>query len=181
MQLTQAEAFGVLDEHDNGIGNIHTHFHHRCGDQQVDFPIFELPHNFVLFGGFHLAVEQSHPIVRKVMLLQVLGVFRGGHQPQIHLAGLHQRTDDISLVSLVQMLFDVAIGPLPFGAIDGVGLDRQTAHRHGVDDRDVQVAIDHQSQRPGDGGGGHDQRMRALSLLAQGDALSHARTGAVHR
>ena len=39
MQLTQAEAFGVLDEHDNGVGNVHTHFHHRCGDQQVDFPV----------------------------------------------------------------------------------------------------------------------------------------------
>ena len=43
-----------------------------------------------------------------------------------------------------------------------------------IDDGYVQISVDHQSQRPGDGGSGQDQHMGIFSLLPQGGALIDA-------
>ena len=86
---------------------------------------------------------------------------------------LHRRADEIRLISLIQMLFDITEGPLPYRAVDEVGADGPAAGGQLIDDRDLQVAVDDHGQGAGDGGGGHDQHMGVLSLLPQGGPLLH--------
>ena len=48
MQLREAHALGVLDDHQSGVGYIDAHFDDGGRHQQVDFPVLEAAHGALL-------------------------------------------------------------------------------------------------------------------------------------
>ena len=66
MQLRQAKAFGMLDDHDRGVGNVDTDLDHRGGHQDIKLTLLEVPHDRFLFGGAHPPVQQADPAIRQL-------------------------------------------------------------------------------------------------------------------
>ncbi len=59
VQLRQAEALGVFDDHQAGIGHIDADFDHRGRHQHVDFVGDEGRHHRGFFAGLEPAVHQA--------------------------------------------------------------------------------------------------------------------------
>ena len=60
VQLRQAEALGVFDDHHRGIGHIHADLNDRGTDQDLDPVLLKLLHDRGLFFGRHAPVQQGH-------------------------------------------------------------------------------------------------------------------------
>jgi hypothetical protein len=52
VQLRQAQALGVLDDHQAGVGHVDAHLDHRGGHQQLQLAALEGIHHRGLFRGF---------------------------------------------------------------------------------------------------------------------------------
>ena len=72
------------------------------------------------------------------------------------------------------MLADKAIGPFPFGRIDEIGLNGPAAFWHFIQNRKIQISVNDESQRSGDGRSGHDQHVRVPGFLCQRHSLGYA-------
>ena len=59
MQLTEPEAFCVLDHHHRGVGNVYAHFNHRGRHHNVGFAAHKPPHLPFLVFGAHAAVHNA--------------------------------------------------------------------------------------------------------------------------
>jgi hypothetical protein len=59
MHLGEAEAFGVFDDHDGGVGNVDADFDDGGGDEDVEFAAFEAGHGDLFVVGGHAAVEKA--------------------------------------------------------------------------------------------------------------------------
>ena len=107
--------------------------------------------------------------------LQRFCVLHGGFQRKVALlVFLHHRAYHKYLPPFVYKLFNEAVQPLTIAFIHGEGVHLLPARRQLVDDGDVQVAVDDEGERPGDGGGGHDEDVGRFALLRQRAALVHA-------
>ena len=82
--------------------------------------------------------------------------------------------DDIDLVPGSDLLFQKAVHIPPLAPGDEPGPDGLAAGGQLVQHRDVQVAVEQQPQRAGDGRGAHDQQMGAFGLAGQDAPLPHA-------
>ena len=105
---------------------------------------------FSFFLGLHLAVEYRHPQVREGLLLQLFGVGRDG----LPLVGEgitvpHQWADDEHLMTLLHLLAQEGVDPWTVALPQGKGIHLLPSRRQLVDDRHIQIAVDHQCQRPG--------------------------------
>ncbi len=89
---------------------------------------------------------------------------------------LHQGADDEGLMALLDLTTRETVGSLPFLGQQPSGLDLPAARGQLVNDRDIQIAVDGQSQGARDGRGTHDQGVRIVAFLAQSCPLSHAET-----
>ncbi len=58
--------------------------------------------------------------------------------------------------------------------VDRISGHRLASRRQLVDDGHLQIAVEHQRQRSGDGSGAHDQRMNPLPFVGQRPPLGHA-------
>jgi hypothetical protein len=58
VQLRQAQALGVFDDHQAGVGHVHADFDHRGGDQQLQVAGLELGHHRGFFRRLHAPVDQ---------------------------------------------------------------------------------------------------------------------------
>ncbi len=176
VQLRQAQAFGVLDDHQAGVGHVDAHLDDGGGHQQLQFAALELLHHRGLLGRLHAAMDQSDGKLTERGRELLEGGLRG-------LAGeflglLDQRADPVGLTALA------AGGAHPLDDFqtaavgDHQGVHRRTARWQLVEDRGIEVGIGAHRQGPRNGRGGHDQLMRAEpavdALLAQGQALLHA-------
>ena len=74
VELAEAEAVGVLDDDEGGIGHIHPYLHHSGGHQYLGLPPGEGGHSRLLLPGLHLPVEDVHPQVGKDLLLQLVRI-----------------------------------------------------------------------------------------------------------
>ena len=77
VQLGQAEAFRILDDHQAGVGHIHTHLDHGGGDQQMQVASLEGGHDLGLLRRFHAAVDQSDGQARQSLAKRLPGGFGG--------------------------------------------------------------------------------------------------------
>jgi len=57
MELREAEAVGVLYDHDSGVGDVDSYFDDRGGDEDVEFAALEAGHGDFFVVGGHAAVE----------------------------------------------------------------------------------------------------------------------------
>ena len=175
MQLAQAEALGVFHHHQRGVGHVHTHLHHGGGHQNIRLAAGKGRHDGLLLLGLHLAVKYRDPQVREGLLLQGLCIGRHGLALVGQLVAVaHQRADDEHLMPLLHLLADEAVQPRPIPLVHGEGAHPLPSRRQLVNDGHIQIAVDDQRQRPGNGCGRQHQHMGSLRLLAQGRPLVDA-------
>ena len=176
VELAEAEAVRVLDDHEGGVGHVHPHLDDGGGHQHVQLPPGEGGHDSAFLPGLLLSVDDAHPEVREDLGLQGVAVLlRGLHALGVGL--VHGGADDVHLPPLAHLLPDEAVEPLALVLPDEEGLHRGPARGELVDHRQVQVPVDHQGQGPGDGGGGHDQHVGppgSPALGGEGRPLVHA-------
>ena len=158
MKLGQAEAVGVFDDHDRGVGDVDSHLDDRGRDQQGQAAVGELGHHRLTLGARHLAMGEADLHAQKA--LQVGGAFFGGGEIG-DLALGHKGADPVGL----RAAFD--------GGLETLGdlADAHERHDGGGDRRaagglfgqaaDVELPVLGQLQGPGDGGGRHGQQMDA--------------------
>ena len=65
VELGQAEALGIFNEHDGRIRHIHADFHDSGGYEHIRVPAEEFFHHIIFLLGFHLPVEHSNPAARE--------------------------------------------------------------------------------------------------------------------
>src|SRR5439155_1035233 len=70
VQLREAEALGVLDEHHAGVRHVDADFDHGRGDEEVDLARLEAAHDPVFVFRREPAVEQPHRDVTERALLE---------------------------------------------------------------------------------------------------------------
>ncbi len=80
VQLRQAEAFGVLDDHDAGLGHVDADLHHGGGHQQADRAGGEGGQGGVAHLRRLLAMGQADPVAEAA--LQIGEAFLGGGEVQ---------------------------------------------------------------------------------------------------
>ena len=163
MQLAQAEPVRVLDDHQGGVGNIHTHFDDGGSHHHIRFSPGKGCHGGLLLRALHLAMEQGDPQVREHRLLQGFRPDCGGLQAQL-LVFLHGRTDHKALIPLRHVLADESIDPGTVALVYQEGIHRFPAGRQLVQNGHLQIAVHQQGQGPGDGSGGHHQQMGVRPL-----------------
>ena len=142
VELGEAEAFGVLDDHEGCPGHVHAYLDDGGGAEDVNFSGGEGSHDHLLVLPLHLPVEQTYPQVGKDFGLQGLGV--GGHCFQVLTAllpFLHSGTDHIHLVPLLDLLAHETVHPLPEGFPHQEGVHVLASWRAFVDDGHFQVTI----------------------------------------
>jgi hypothetical protein len=61
VELGQAQAFGILDHHQAGIGHIDADLDHGGRHQQLDLAGAELGHDRLFLGRLHPPVDQATP------------------------------------------------------------------------------------------------------------------------
>ena len=59
MELGEAEALGVLDDHDAGVRHVDADFDDGRRDEQLDPVRVEVLHDALLLGGRELAVDEA--------------------------------------------------------------------------------------------------------------------------
>jgi len=59
VELGEAEALGVFDDHDGGVGDVDADFHDGGGDENLRFVFAETLHDFFFFVAGEAAVQQA--------------------------------------------------------------------------------------------------------------------------
>ena len=59
VELGEAEALGVLDDHDGGVGNVDANFDDGGGDEDLRFVLAEALHDFFFFVTGEAAVQKA--------------------------------------------------------------------------------------------------------------------------
>ena len=176
VELGQAQALRVFDDHQAGVGDVHPDLDDRGGHQQVQLPRSEGAHDRLALRPLDAPMDQPNPQLGEAFA-QLAGGLLGG----LTLQGLglfDQSADPVGLPSLGAGPPD-ALDDLVAAAVgEGHGRDGGAARGQLVDDRKVQVGVDRHGERPGYGGGGHDELVRgqalARALLPQAHALVDA-------
>ena len=172
VKLGQAEPFGVLDHHDGRVRRVHADLDHGGRHQHVDLPGPEGGRDPLLLLAGHPPVQQADPDPAQHGGQEMKPLFGRGEVGDV--AFLHQRADPVGALALGH-------GPAqpgdhvfqPFGGNDA--RDRRDAPRRlFIQARHIQIAIDRQRQRPGDGRGAHHQRVGRAALLRQAAPVGHA-------
>ena len=188
MQLRDAEALGVLDQHHGRVGDVDPDLDHRRGDQHVGLARGKASHRLLLLARPHAAVQQDEIESRKLAPAQALQLSRGGAHGFPRGAGprarvgvgilllLDQRAHDVCLPARPQLLAQQLIG-LRAAALAG---DHPRAYAQAAGGQLVQLArveisVPGQGERARDRRRGHVQRVRR-ALGVQRHALAHAET-----
>ena len=174
MQLRQAEALGVLDEHHRCVGNVHADLDDGRRDEDVTSTCAELLHDAVLVGRSHLAVQQVNSQVGEDLGGKMRRFLLGGFDFRF-VALIDRRADDESLAAVGDLAADQVVR---LASIGGRGeyprLDGLASARHLVEDDDVEVSVVGEREGSRDRSGGHDQHVRVPSLAPQRHALVDA-------
>ena len=72
VQLGDAEALGVLDEHYGRVGDVDADLDDGRGDEHVGFAGGERGHRLLLLARSHAAVQQHEPVAAQLALAQPL-------------------------------------------------------------------------------------------------------------
>ena len=110
---------------------------------------------------------------------ELLGVLLSGFQfflsvRLLVLVVLHLRADDKDLPPLPGQLADEAVEARAIALVHGEGIHLLPSRGQLVDDRDVQIAVDHQRQRARDRRGRHDEHVGFFCFSDQRRALAYA-------
>ena len=72
VHLSEAEALGVVDDHDGGIGNIDADLNDGGGDENVDLAALETRHGDFFLVGAEAAMQQAETQAREIAGAQLV-------------------------------------------------------------------------------------------------------------
>ena len=174
VQLREAEAFGVFDDHQGGVRHVHADFDNGSGNQQLGFARDEGRHCRLPFVVRHFAVDEGDPDVGQ----QGLQLF-GGRLCVFAFERIRffdERANPVGLPPVAAVGTDAFDDGIAFVVRDDVGLDGAAAGGQGVDDGQVEFAVEAHGEGARDGGGGEDELVRGVvgGFFLQLQALVHA-------
>ncbi len=178
MELRDAEALGVADDHHRGVRYVNAHLDDRRGDQDVQHTRGKPAHDVRLFVGRETAVQHADLQGRERARGQLLVHLLHRSAACVVLGG-DARCDDEGLTPLRDLFSDPlprAIHPGRAGhLVDDGGRHVSTAAGQLGDGRHVEVAEHGHRDRPWDGCGGHDEHVWMLvGAHSESVALLHA-------
>jgi len=97
MELGEAEALGVLDDHDGGIGDVHADFDDGGGDENLRFVFAETLHDFSFSSLERRPCKRPKLELGKNFARQALVLFHGGFQ--LELRFFDDGIDDVGLMA----------------------------------------------------------------------------------
>ncbi len=154
MQLREAEALGMLNNHDAGVGYIDAHFDDSSRYENVILAIAKGEQHSLFIGGVHAAMEQGHPQIGKDFGLQMLVFGHGG--AQIDLFGIfNQRQNHIGLATLGNLPPHqvINLGALPGGMHSG--MNRLPSRWQLINLADIEIAMNCEREGARNGRGCH--------------------------
>ena len=80
VKLREAEAFGMFDDHDRGVGHVDADFDDGGGDEDIDFAALKAAHDDFLFVGIEAAMKQANAQARERTVAQLFVHFDGGFE-----------------------------------------------------------------------------------------------------
>ena len=157
MQLGQAEAVGVLDNHHRGVGDVHAHLDDGCGYHDLCVPIDKALHLEILVLGSQPTVADTEFVLRLGEVVQqgLIALLQCNHIRVLRL--LDARIDHINLSPKRNLLLHEHHDAVAVIAIDMVSLHRLSARRQLIDFGDIKVAILRHGEGAWDRRGGHHQ------------------------
>ena len=181
VQLGQAEALGVLDHHQAGVGHVDADLDDGGGHQQLQLTRLEGRHDLLLLRRLHASVQQADAQLRQRRTQRLVGGLRGLCVDAHRFAGLglvDERAHPVHLAALRAGMADALDDFLAPGFRQRDRGHWRAPRRHFVDHRNVQVGVGRHRQRARDRRGGHHQLVRHAKpvqpLVAQRQALVHA-------
>ena len=172
VQLGQPELLGVLDQHYRGVGHIDPDFDDRRRDEHLDLVAAKGIHYRLLFLRVQSSMKQTH-LPRRQVRPEFLPL--PVHRLEVIQVGLlDARIDHINLAALFELATDELPDPWQFVGRPYKSLDPTATGRKLIDHRDVQVAVERQTERPGDGSRRHHQQMGIIAFANQLLPLGHA-------
>ncbi len=173
VELGQAEALGVLDQHDRSVGHVDADLDHGGRDEEVDLAGLEPAHDGLLVLDAQSAVQEAHAEIGEDVAGEMAS--HVGSRFEIHgLRLLDQGIHDVDLAAFLHLLAQelVDLGPLALRA--GHRLHRSPARRQLVEHAHVEIAVQGEGQRPRNGRRRHHQQVRVLALGLELGALGHS-------
>ena len=171
VQLRQAKTIRIIDKHDGGIRHVHAHLYHRSCDEQMCFVGAKSSHHGIFFIRTHAAMQQSHGLIREdaFPMLQL----RGGRFALRSLAIFNQRGDDIDLAPGIELRTHKSYNAFGIIRIAQGRNDFATACGQLVYNRHIQITVQGQRERAGNGRGRHHQHIGMIATVDEGLSLHH--------
>ena len=102
VELREAEAVGLLHDHDRRVRDVDADLDHRRRDEHVQLALLERAHHLAALRGLEPAVQQPDPVPGELRALQPLGLLLGRTRKP-RLGRLDQRADDVRLPPRVEV------------------------------------------------------------------------------
>ena len=172
MQLREAEALGVVDDHDGRVGHVDAHLDDGGRHEAVVLFIFEGRHDPRLLLVLHFAVQQGEVHAGQAVFE---GIEQLGHaHERALLVPLDLGADEVALVALFGLGGDIFEHVVVFMAGDDRRDDGRARLGLVADLGDIEVAVEDERESARDGRRRHDEHIRARPLFAQRAALGDA-------
>ena len=191
MELRQTETLRILNEHDRCVGDVDTDLDDGGRDEHLNRTRLEIGHDLGFFLRLHATGEKPHLIGPKDTASKGASNFLGSLgvtgvlsrlKLKSRLVGLvalpcrsaHQGADHIGLATLSDLLEHSGIGIGTIALGDDLGSDTSAFHRARAQVATVKITVECQGHRARNGGGTHDEKVGAATLLTQRIALVHS-------
>src|SRR5882762_3744605 len=162
VELGEAKALSVLDDHHGGVGDVDADFHDGGGDEDLGFVFAEALHDFFFFVAGEAAVQEAELELWKNFSRQSLEFFNGSFQ--LELRFFDDRINDVALVTGG----DFAAERLPNAGEMLLGGhardDGRASGREFIENGNVEVAVESERQRARDGRRRQHENMRGVAM-----------------
>ena len=142
-------------------------------------PLTKDPSDGLSPAGFHFSVHEADAIAGKRLASAPISLLKAFEVELLIL--LNKGIYDIDLPSLPQLGKYQAVNFHAGGIVAQKRGDGFASGRQLVDDRDIEVAVDGHSERPGDGGGGHYKDVGPSRSSSTWRLAGRRQTCAAHR
>jgi len=172
VQLGQPEAIGPFDHHHRCLGDIDPYLHNRCRQQDLDLTVAEATgHRFSSLTG-HSAVD--HPDSGGFQLRSNFGSSRLEGRRGRTFTGVDFRKHHKDPTAVRDFLPQEFVQLRHRRQLPHDGRHRLPSGRQLVDDRNIQISVNRQGQRPRDRCRRHHQHVGCPPLATQGFPLAHS-------
>ena len=167
MELREAEAVGLLDDHDRRVRDVDADLDHRRRDEDVELARLELRHDAPPLGRRQAPVEAADAVAAELGSAEPLGLLLGGPR-DARLGRLDQRADDVGLPPVVEVPTEPRVRLRAALVGHPGGDDRLAVGRRQRELAHLEVAVDGERERSRDRGRGEVEDVRAAPLDERG-------------